>query len=69
MAKKKKKKKISMIKVVKKLKLSKPKVSIRKLNAVQTIMKGRDKPRLVREGKTGWFRKEYENEKIRWLGG
>ncbi|HDK25985.1 MAG TPA: hypothetical protein ENG48_02680 [Candidatus Atribacteria bacterium] len=55
--------------VTKKLKLSKPKAQlVRKLNPVQSAMKGGANTKMVKEGETGWFKKEYIQEKQNFLG-
>ena len=52
-----------------KLKLSKPKVQlVKKLNPVKSVMKGEANTKMVREGETGWFKKEYIKEKQNFLG-
>jgi len=67
---KKKKTKSKKSKILSKKILGKPKVKIvKKLDPVKTIMKGRDKPKLVREGEEGWFKKEMLKEKQNFLGG
>ncbi len=47
--------------------LGKPKIKLPKYSAERAIMKGLpDKARLVSEGETGYFKKEYEKES-KWL--
>lgn len=48
--------------------LKKSKVKLPKYSSEKAIMKElSDKTRLVREGETGYFKKEYEKE-MKWLG-
>ena len=47
----------------------KPKVKIKELDAVKTVLKGTpNKVKMVTEGEEGFFKKEYEKEKNKFLG-
>ncbi len=48
--------------------LSKPKVSIKRLDAIKTLTRGRGHTRLVTEGEEGYFKKELSKERTNFLG-
>ena len=50
--------------------LSKPKVTlIKKYDPVKAVLKGAHEGKLVSEGETGYFKDEYNKEKMKFLGG
>ena len=55
--------------ITKKSILKKPKKGIKKLSAERAILSDAKNYRLVSEGETGYFKKEYQKEKKAFLGG